>query len=149
MVYGTSTGGDTPPPNTPCNLFARMRPARGQPFGDPVAIAATERFTNTTSVAMDADGRGFVTWMSEPPRRLNATAFAPASGFSAAPQILNVPGEEPAADPAPILTIAPAGRAVVAFPSRSSSGSVHVSVAERRHGGLHADDRRLWGRPSS
>ena len=129
VVYGTSTGGETPPPNTPCNLFARMRPARGQPFGAPVAIGATERFGGTTSVAMDADGRGFVTWISQSPLRLGATAFSPASGFAAAPQVLNVPAESPATSPPPILRIAPGGRAVVAFPSRSTSGSVHISVA--------------------
>ena len=130
VVYGLSPGGDTPPPNTPCTLFARVRPAPGRSFEPPVELGQSERFGGGVSVALDDGGRGFVTWRDPFARRVNATRYEPATGFAATPQILNVPGEDPAATPSPILRVAAGGRAIVTFPSRAASGANdHVAVA--------------------
>jgi hypothetical protein len=130
VVYGVSSGGETPPPGTPCELFARVRPAPGQPFEAAVHLGQTERFGGGVSVALDADGRGFVTWRDPFANRLNAARYQPATGFDATPQILDVPGESPSGQPSPILRVAPTGRAVVVFASRTvSGGHNHVAVA--------------------
>src|SRR3954451_533438 len=81
VVYGLSPGGDTPPPGTPCTLYARVRPAPGQAFEPRVQIGQSERFGGGVSVELDAEGRGFGSWRDAFAGRVNATRYDPATGF--------------------------------------------------------------------
>jgi hypothetical protein len=128
IVYGTRPGGDIPPPGARCDLFARVRTAPAEPFGDPVALASAPELVGV-DVALDAEGRGFVTWLDAAAPSLRAARFDPAAGF-AAEQSLDVPGERPDRITPPLLRVGANGRALVAFPSRpAAGGSAHVAAA--------------------